>query len=149
MKRSVKLILLTVFITVTAVGITACGHRHHSSEERAEWLVQRITDSLDLNDAQQAKLQAIKQEFEQGMKKYHEQRQAFYDRLLEDVQKPQLDKQLLLDMVDSRKQAYDEIAPRLIDKVIDFHASLNAEQKQKIVEHMQKFREHFKEHHKS
>ena len=147
MKKSGKIVLAITILALSAVAITACGHRPHDPAQRAEWMVQRMTDHLDLNEEQQAKLRAIKAEFATSMKKYHEQRQQMFDRLAASIESPELDKQLLMEIVENRKQAYDDIAPRVIDKVIDFHASLNAEQKKKVADKMEHFREHFQKRH--
>ena len=147
MKKSGKIMFASAILAIGALAVTACGHRHHDPAQRAEWMMERVSDHLDLNEDQQAKLRAIKTEFEAGMQQYHQQRQQLFDRLAENIESPTLDKQLLMEMVETRKQAYNEIAPRIIDKVIDFHASLNAEQKKKVADKMEHFREHFQDHH--
>ncbi|WP_455209729.1 Spy/CpxP family protein refolding chaperone [Kaarinaea lacus] len=147
MKQPGKIVLTAVILIISALSITACGHRHHDPAQRGEWMMQRMTDHLDLNEEQQAKLRAIKMEFESSMQQYQEQRQQLFDRLATNIESPELDKQLLMEMVETRKKAYDDIAPRIIDKVIDFHASLNAEQKKKVADKMEHFREHFQNRH--
>jgi Spy/CpxP family protein refolding chaperone len=147
MKNRGKITFALVALVAGVLAVTACGHRHHGPEQRAEWMMQRMTNSLDLNDDQQAKLRAIKDEFESGMKQYHQKGQQLFDRLAAEIEGPKLDKDLLMEMVETRKQAFDEIAPQVIDKVIDFHASLNAEQKKKLADKMEHFREHFQERH--
>jgi Spy/CpxP family protein refolding chaperone len=147
MKKPGKIVFTALILAISALTITACGHRHHDPAQRAEWMIQRMTDQLDLNEEQQAKLRAIKTEFETSMKMHDEQRQQLFDRLAANIESPALDKQLLMEVVETRKQAYDDIAPRIVDKVIDFHASLNAEQKKKVAEKMEHFREHFQKHH--
>ncbi|WP_455204958.1 Spy/CpxP family protein refolding chaperone [Kaarinaea lacus] len=142
-----KTVLVVLIGAVTAIGVTACGHRHHSPEQRAERMVDKISSKLDLNEEQQQKLRAVKEEFVTAMRQHHQEQQQLFDQLIADVQKPQLDKQLLVDMVEKRRQAFDDIAPKVIDKIVEFHASLNDEQKQKAAEHMQYFREHFKKRH--
>ena len=147
MKTPGKIAITALVLVISAFTITACGYRHHDPAQRAEWMVQRMTDHLDLTEDQQARLRAIKTEIEASMKKYHDTRQQLFDRLAANIESPELDKQLLMEFVETRKQAYDDIAPRVIDKVIDFHASLNAEQKKKVADKMEHFREHFQKHH--
>jgi Spy/CpxP family protein refolding chaperone len=147
MKKSGKIVFIALILGITAFTLTACGHRSHDPAQRAEWMVQRMTDQLDLNEEQQTKLRAIKTEFETSMEKYQDTRKQLFDKLATNIESPKLDKQLLMEFVETRKQAYDDIAPRIIDKVIDFHASLNTEQKKKVAEKMEHFREHFQKHH--
>ena len=142
-----KTVLVVLIGAVTAIGVTACGHRHHGPEQRAERMVNKISSKLDLNEEQQQKLRAVKAEFVTAMQQHHQDQQQLFDQLIADVQKPQLDKQLLVDMMEKRRQAFDDIAPKVIDKIVEFHASLNDEQKQKAAERMQYFREHFKKRH--
>ncbi len=147
MKKSGKVVFTILILALSALTITACGYRHHDPAQHAEWMVQRLTDQLDLNEEQQAKLRDIKTEFEASMEKYHDTRRQLFDRLAANIESPELDKQLLMEIVETRKQAYDDIAPRIIDKVIEFHASLNAEQKKKLADKMERFREHFQKRH--
>ena len=149
MKKPGKFVVAITILALSAIAVTACGHRHHDPAQRGEWMMKRMTDHLDLNEEQQTKLRAIKMEFESSMQKYQDQRRQLFDRLAANIESPELDKQLLMEMVQTRKQAYDDIAPRIIDKVIDFHASLNAEQKKKVAEKMEHFREHFEKRHSS
>ena len=147
MKKIHPIAVALLIVLISAVTVSACSYRHHDPAQRAEWMMKRMTEQLDLNAEQQAKLRAVKAEFDAGMQKYREQRRQMFDELAANIEKPQLDKNLLMEVVETRKQAYDDIAPRVVDKIIEFHASLNPEQRKKLAERMEQFREHFKERH--
>ncbi len=143
MKIPGRIVLIGSIVMLGALTLAACSPRQYTPEQRAEWMLKAMTNRLDLNDQQQSKLRAIKSEFESSMQKYDEQRRQLFDRLSQDIHSSQLDRQLLMQFVETRKQAYDDIAPRVVDKIIDFHASLTQEQKKKLAQSMDKFREQF------
>jgi len=148
MKTPGKIASIAIIVVISAFTIAACGHhRPHDPQERAEWMLQRVTDHLDLDEQQQAKLRAIKMEIETSVKKHREQQHQLFDRLAANIESPELDKALLMEIVETRKQAFDDTAPLIIDKLIEFHASLNPEQKKKVADKMEHFREHFQKHH--
>jgi outer membrane PBP1 activator LpoA protein len=140
MTRTKKAMITGLFIAIS-LSVTACGPRHYDEKHRSQWIIQRISEKLDLNKAQQEKLKAINAEILIGQKKYRDKQQQLLESLIEDVQAPTMNKKLLMEVVDSREKAYSDIAPRVADKIIDFQASLNEAQKKKVAEYLQHWRD--------
>lgn len=141
MKKTKKAVLGVLLIGIAALTITACGHHAYDEAHRSQYIMKRISDRLDLNNDQQEKLQAINAEIQTGLKKYRDQQQQLFESLIKDVQEPKMNKQLLMEIVQSREKAYNDIAPHVIDKIIDFQASLNADQKKKLAEYLGHWRD--------
>ena len=146
MNKTNKVVLATLYLAIAVLSVTACGHRHYDQEHRSQWIIKRISEKLDLNDAQQEKLKAVKTEIQAGLSKYQDQQKQLLDRIIKDVQEPAMNKELLMEAVESRQKVYNDIAPHVVDKIIDFQASLNADQKKKLAEYIEHWRDHIEEH---
>ena len=121
MRQPYKISLAAFFLATTVFSLAACGHRHYDQEHRSQWLMNRIAQKLDLNQLQKAKLEAINTQIQTGLKNHQDRQRQLLDRLIKDVQEPSMNKQLLLEVVQSRQQAYSDIAPGVVDKIIDFY----------------------------
>ena len=140
MKLRKFFIPFAVVASLTAVTLTACGRHHHDPEEKAEWIVHKVSKKLDLNDEQKVKLEAVKDEFMRHHDVHKAHKKEMYDKLIAEVVKPQIDQAVLLEMVDQHKTRVEEIAPGVIEKLAVFHASLNQEQKLELKEKLEKFK---------
>jgi hypothetical protein len=141
MFKRFKVIPVLVAITIASITLVACGHRHFSPEERAEWVTERISDHLDLNAAQLAKLNAVTEEYLADQKQFKQGHVELIDQLIAEVKSPALNQDTLLNIIETRKAAFESMAPRVIARLADFHASLNDEQKEKIVKKLEKIKE--------
>ena len=140
-----KFILPSVIALIIGIAtLTACNRHHNNPEDRAEWMVHKISKKLDLDDSQKAKLEDVKVELMQHHKEHRANKAEMMDKLLLEVQKPKLDEAFLLDMVNQHKARVEQAAPGVIDKLVIFHASLNTEQKEELVEKLEKFKKHHK-----
>lgn len=77
MKLTRRNIIFMASGLLLTVGVVACNHGMHfgSAEERGEWLVQKVSNELELNQAQQARLAAVKNEFLDMRKSMHSDRE--------------------------------------------------------------------------
>jgi len=144
MKKSL-IVSASILAIIAAITLSACGpHRHHDPEKKAEWVVEEISDHLDLNENQVAKLNDVKTALLTHRKQFHANKTEIMDQMMIELQKPEMDATFLLSVIDQKQEMFNEMAPEVIDKLVVFHASLNDEQKQEIIEKMQK---HHKYHH--
>jgi len=137
MKKIKTPVITALLLAATVFSVTVCGQRSNGSEQRSQQIMGRISKSLDLTKAQQEKLKAINEVIQSGLNKYRNQQHQLIESVIEDVQEPTMDKKLLMQVVASRQQAYDDIAPQVVDKVMDFQASLSAAQKRKLAYYLQ------------
>ena len=143
MKKFLRYTGITTLLTIIVFSLSACGHHRHDPEDKAAWLVTKITRKLDLNEAQQAKLTAVSDEFIAHHQAQRDKKKEHMDLLMAEVRKPELDKSALNAMFEEHQDHMRELAPKIIDKLAIFHASLDDEQKEKLADKL----EHFKKHH--
>jgi protein CpxP len=129
--------LMLIVGTLSLIGCT----RHLSPEERADWVTKRIAKHLDLNQEQMTKLEAVKQEVLAARSKLTKAEQPLFDDVMAQIQADRLDQAKVIQLFERRQELQRQIAPQVVAKIAEFHASLMPEQKAKAVERLRHFRE--------
>ena len=126
MTGKTKLMLL---LGLLSFGMVGC---YHSPEDKADYMVSKVTRKLDLNEAQVAKLEKIKVAFLAELKaqveKTDEKKQMINEFLMAD----QIEADKIKERIDERRKEMDTKFDQYFPLVADFHASLNKEQKEKL-----------------
>jgi Spy/CpxP family protein refolding chaperone len=136
-KKRLSLIVGTVVLAST---VTACGPRCASREEsaeRAEWMVERVSRQLDLNEAQQAKLEEVKAKLLAAREAATRQHEADRQEVLALLAQPALDRARAETLVQTHTRAVEARAPEIIAALGEFYDSLTAEQQQKLREQVE------------
>lgn len=142
MTRITKFSIIGIIGLALIGGAVACSHHYKDPEQRAQWMQGKISDELNLNETQQAKLQnlfTVMMQVRQEMKAEFADDHQNIDKLL---QHPTLDRGQMLSMVNKHTASMNENAPRVIDAMADFYDSLDEQQRAQLREHMQEMREH-------
>ncbi|MGH7231543.1 MAG: Spy/CpxP family protein refolding chaperone [Nitrospiraceae bacterium] len=144
-KQTLIATLALAVLVMGALSVSAC-HRHRSPAERTDRMAGKIAKELDLNDEQKGKLEAVKAEFLAAQAQMRKEHEALFDGLLAQVQADQLDQAKLLQLFERHQALGARVAPGVVAKVADFHASLTPKQKAEAVEHLKHFRERMHRH---
>lgn len=126
-------------------GLSACGDRHERYRMGGEYeskfvqkMVDRVTEELVLNDAQRQKLVLLGD-------KIRDQRKALVGSTTDPraemqalVSGAQFDRSRAQAIVDEKTSAIRGTSPEVIAAAADFFDGLNAEQQQKLRDHLQK-----------
>jgi len=134
--RNLSIIALAVTLLF---GVSACFR--HSPEQKAEWVTERITSRLELDETQKQKLDALKDEIMRARKDLQTDRESSFEQARDLVTREVLDKDAARALFDQKHQKFAVYADPVLDRLADFHASLNAPQKQQIAEFMDKHKE--------
>jgi protein CpxP len=129
--------LMLIVGTLSLIGCT----RHWSPEERADWVTKRVAKHMDLNQQQTTKLEAVKQEMLAARGKLSKEQQTLFDDMVAQIQADRLDQEKVIKLLERRQELQRQLAPQVVAKIAEFHASLTPEQKAKAVEHLRHFRE--------
>lgn len=138
MKSKKKYIVLTVALLSSLIVFTAC--KHHS--DRTGFVFDYITEVLDLNDAQQQKLDSIRKEIAAKVEVMHEDKEEMHSTLKEQLLSEAVDKEIIGQLVADHRTKMDSILELAIDRLADFHADLTPEQRTKLVAKLEKFEKH-------
>ena len=145
MKTSTKLIS-SILVGIGLIGSAAAFHKprwcshgpgHWQSEHRAEEIAERVSERLELNEAQTTKLNRLKDQLLALREGFREDRERNRAQLMDMISAPELDQQRALDMVRQRVSSMEQKAPEVIAAIADFHDNLDPEQKQKVREFLE------------
>ena len=127
------LAIVAIFLGVVST-VTSCGYvfMHKSPEERAEWIVKNVSDDLKLNEAQVAKLNALKDDMMAMRKEYLQQRNDTRKAIGDLLTEPTLDQSRALALIKDRTQEVNDKAPQLVNAFAAFYDSLTPEQQKKL-----------------
>ena len=139
MKTLTKTTIAIVGSLLVVASISACS-RHHDPQHRAQWMQQKVTKKLELDDSQQQKLQAFSTEM---MTARQDMKQQFGDdreQLLALLEQTTLDQQQVLTLIESHTRAINDRAPVIVASVAEFYDSLNSEQQAQLRQFAQQHR---------
>ncbi len=132
--------LFAIIALFSLAGMNACRPwKHKSPEERAEWMVKRISKELDLNDTQKQALNRIKDEFIAKHKADRPQMEAQFAALSDLVRSDTIDQAKLKDLRKKHQAHRESMENFFVEKAIEFHKVLTPEQRVKAADLMQKY----------
>lgn len=143
MKTTRKLIIGTLLGATLVAGVTAVAHQgkrfwhDHDPQQRAEWMIERVSDKLDLDAEQTGKLTVLVEEMQTLKRALQANREVLRDDLLALVSAEQLDQQALIDIVTEKTGLINSSAPRIIAALADFSNHLDPGQKARLQQFMQ------------
>ena len=122
------------------LGAVGCHHyrKNMSAEERSQFISSRVADKLDLTDAQKSDLRAILKDVFETHQKMKADRAENLSRLKENVKSDELDTAQILEVYRAKRDTIDNFVPTLVEKLRDFHKTLDAKQKQQLVGFLEK-----------
>ena len=127
--------LLTVLL---ALIVTGCFY-HRTHEQRAEHVVQHLVSTLNLDAAQTAKLEKMKEEFLARRPDMEKAREESFKDLKEMMLSPQVDQARLKARTEKIQAHADDMIRFVSAKFTELHDMLTPEQRSKLVEEMEKY----------
>ena len=133
-KKSVILILLLV-----AGLVVFSGCRRHGADRGAEFMVDYVAETLDLDDAQRVQLDGIKVELMQKHAEMRVDKEAMHAKAKALLLSEQIDETAVKAMVADHRARMDVVVDLVVTRFIEFHKKLTPEQKAKLVQKMERF----------
>ena len=131
-------ILMVVFLIVGVAGFSGC--RRHSHSHKAEFMVDYISETLDLNENQKEHLNQIKDEVMLKAKDMHADRESMHEELVNQLRSEEIDQTLVKDKIAEHRAKMDGIIDLLVVRLSEFHKTLTPEQKEKLVAKLETFK---------
>jgi len=133
--------LYTSMIVLLIAGVAGfSGCRRHSHAHKAEFMVDYIAETLDLNESQQEQLNQIKDELMEKAQEMHTNKESMREELLVQLRSEEIDKVRVKSMVAEHRVQMDEIIDLIVDRLAEFHKTLTPEQKEKLVAKIETFK---------
>lgn len=119
-----------------------CGWHSKSPEEKAEKVTKRIASELDLNEAQRAKLDAIKDDILAHKADFGSLREGFRGEMLGQIRAESVDAAKLNGDLEQREAKAKELRAFMVAKFAEFHAILEPAQRERLASRIES---HWKE----
>ena len=142
----IKPLTIIALIAVMGVGsalFVGCNHRGH--DRGTAFMLDYMSEALDLNEDQQAMASSYKDEIMAKVKSMHSEKKQMHDEIKTQLAGESIDKQRVKALVAEHRAGMDEVIELVVDKVVEFHTTLSLEQRTKLIAKLEKFekRAHF------
>ena len=129
---------LIAFLLISVAGFAGC--RRHSPDQKAEFMVDYISETLNLNESQQTHLDQIKDEMLGKGIQMRADKAAMHSELITQLRSEEIDQGRLKAMVTEHKVKMEELIDLGIEKLAEFHKTLTPEQREKLVAKLESFK---------
>ena len=135
-KKRLTIVFICAFISA---ALLFSGCRSNSPNHKAEFMVDYIAETLDLDEGQRAQLDVIKEEFMAKAKEMHAQKEAMHAEFVAELRKDHIDQVKIRDLISQKRAQMDEIVDLAVNSLVDFHKNLTPEQREKLVAKLEWF----------
>lgn len=144
MKSNKTLTILIVAGTSLALLATACAGKfcHRDPERHSAWLMEKASDELKLDSAQQAGFKRFVDALTGSRKTMRGQLEQSRQTVMGLLEEPELDRDKSLALVQGHINGMQEQAPKLVNSFADFYDSLSPAQHKALREHLDEHFEH-------
>ena len=133
------LYLLLIGMLISGVAFFS-GCRRHYHAHKAEFMVDYISETLDLNESQQAQLDQIKDELMAKAQQMHADKESMREELVAQLRREEIDQERMKALIAEHRAKMDEIIDLIVVRLAEFHKTLTAEQKEKLIAKIETFK---------
>ena len=123
------LYILLIGMLISGVALFS-GCRRHSHGHKAEFMVDYISETLDLNESQQVQLDQIKDELMAKAQLMHADKESMHAELVAQLRSEEIDQVQVKAVIAEHRTQMDEIVDLIVDRLAEFHKTLTPEQKE-------------------
>jgi len=133
--------LYILLIGMLISGVTLfSGCRRHSHGHKAEFMVDYISETLDLNESQQAQLDQIKDELMAKARQMHADKESMHAELVAQLRSEEIDQVRVKAVIAEHRAQMDEIVDLIVVRLAEFHKTLTPKQKEKLISKIETFK---------
>ncbi len=119
--------------------LIGCFH-NKSPEEKAAWIVEEITEELELTEGQQALLRDVKVQILEKRSLHESEKEKHHAALKEAFLNENMTSDSFAPFIDTHAQKIKEEGQSIWEAFVLFQNSLSKEQREKVVEHLDAFK---------
>ncbi|OUS26720.1 hypothetical protein A9Q99_15960 [Gammaproteobacteria bacterium 45_16_T64] len=127
---------IVLMVLLTGFFLSACKGNH---EGRGGMMFDLVAYKLDLTGEQEEKWFAIRDELKLMKANARQEKQAHIEEAKIMLMADSLDQTAVLAKLTQHQEVLRQTAPGIVQKVVEFHATLTQEQKEKVVDMMDHF----------
>ena len=133
------LYILLIGMLISGIALLS-GCRRHSHGHKAEFMVDYISETLDLNESQQVQLDQIKDELMAKVGPMHADKESLHEELVAQLRREEIDQVRVKAVIAEHRAQMDEIADLVVVRLAEFHKTLTPEQKEKLIAKIETFK---------
>ena len=131
--------ILMIGMLISGIALFS-GCRRHSHGHKAEFMVDYISETLDLNESQQTQLDQIKDELMIKVRQMHDDKASMHEELVAQLRSEEIDQVRVKALIAEHRARMDEIVDLVVTRLGEFHRTLTPEQKEKLVAKIETFK---------
>jgi Spy/CpxP family protein refolding chaperone len=133
------LYILLIGMLISGVSLFS-GCRRHSHGHKAEFMVDYISETLDLNDTQQAQLNQIKDDVMTKARQMRTDKESMREEFVAQLRSEEIDEVRVKAVIAEHRAQMDEVVDLIVVRLSEFHKTLTPEQKEKLVAKIETFK---------
>ena len=137
LKKGLYFSLIAVLL-LSVAGFAGC--RRHSPDQKAEFMLDYVSETLDLDESQKTRLGLIKDELLEKGVRMREDKAAMHSELVAQLRSEEIDQDRLKAMVAEHKVKMEELIDLGIVRLAEFHKALTPEQREKLAAKLESFK---------
>ena len=137
LKKGLNISMIALLIAGVA---SFSGCRRHSHAHKAEFMVDYISEALDLTESQQEELNQIKDELMEKARQMHTNKESMHAELIAQLRSEEIDQTLVKAKIAEHRAQMDDIIDLIVVRFAEFHKTLTAEQKEKLIAKLETFK---------
>ncbi len=133
------LYILLIGMLISGVALFS-GCRRNSHGHKAEFMVDYISEALDLTESQQEQLDQIKAELMAKAQGMHADKESMHEEVVAQLRSEEIDQALVKAKIAEHRAKMDEIVDLVVARLAEFHKTLTPEQKEKLIAKIETFK---------
>ncbi|MEO8447197.1 MAG: Spy/CpxP family protein refolding chaperone [bacterium] len=143
-KSKIILSIVIILFTVLAVkGIAVARHFHKFADGPGGFIIERLTENLNLTESQKAQVERIREQIKQKMEANKPDHENDADAFAGEFKKDKLDINKLKEFDQEREKKHNEMKEFMMEKIVEFHDILTPDQRNQAVENMKDMKNKF------
>ncbi len=143
MKKVVIISVSIVCVALIGLAIAGPGHGrwHHTPEEKVEFLKSKISEKLELTDAQKMTLNRIGEEILAEHDQMESRRDTFQSDFMETLKNDSVTPEELKALFETKKPVIDDLMQMAAEHIAEFHSVLTPEQRATLIAEIESHQE--------
>ena len=133
------LYILLIGVLISGVSMFS-GCRRHSHGHKVAFMVDYVSETLDLNEDQQAQLNQIKDQVMTKARQMRADKESMREELIAQLRSDEIDEVRVRAVISEHRAQMDEVVDLIVGRLVEFHTTLTPEQKEKLVAKIETFK---------
>lgn len=132
------IIITTLLMAGGLLLFGGCRHGHKDDQAHVDFVIDYLGEVLDLDQAQQEKLEKIRMELTPRIAALRDARQKMHPMVKEQLAAERIDTGAVKEAIGEHRRQLDQVIDLAVDRFAEFHAILTPEQRQKLIAKLEK-----------